>query len=585
MGVMLVGLLLAAAGVSAPADGHTVIPLSKAKANTELSCQGALEGAFLSPAKRGFGVRAPVVPGVVHCTITPTRGKPSTLSLKFLEPKWPLAVGASAPVILGQDHEAVLTVRGKALRAAGSAGEATLENGQVHAALPASKMPQNLVVLVEGEKGGAAYAVVPLLGRATVKVQTVADAKVEALVAGHRSTGFTSDDAGQVALVLPAPVGFTQGDIDVTGPEGRTTHAKIKLPAAKPLYAMAALGPADNVLPGAMTSVLVAGANPSGLPPRRTELKAKVSAGKLKGLSQPQPGLWRLQVLAPASGKVAVELHLGNASQTVTYEVGQPKPKVAPTVMAHLAPPTPPLGLVPQPTPTVIPTPAPTPAPKPAPTAVAEATPAPTPAPVPTPAPEPVVAVAPTVSQRPALHAADEDEENQGLRLELLVEGGFISNGGAVSGIVPGGQLQLAYRVGSFDLGGSVDALFVHSSQVATVPVGSATSIQTGTTTNSLQVLAGPWVRLRVSEVFGIDLSGGVGVSHTSQEIDSAGRVLASASTTPLAYGGFGGIDLDFGLVRAFAGARYVRAVTTDGLQGDAGGLAGLAGIGLDIGL
>jgi hypothetical protein len=170
------------------------------------------------------------------------------------------------------------------------------------------------------------------------------------------------------------------------------------------------------------------------------------------------------------------------------------------------------------------------------------------------------------------------------MRLELLVEGGFITNGGAVAGIVPGGQLQLAYRVGSFDIGGSVDALFAHTSQSATVPVGNA-SVASQTVTNSLQILAGPWVRWRLTEVFGIDLSGGVGVSHTTQEIDTGSAVNNSGSASPLAFGGFGGLDFNFGLVRVFAGARYLHASATGTLSGNAGGIAGLAGVGLDLGL
>ena len=172
MGVMIVGLLLAAAATPV-ADGHSVVPLPKAKVDVELVCDGVLQGAFLAPASaKTFGVRAPGKPGLAKCTLKPAKGKPVPVALKFIEPKWPLAIGATAPVTLGVDGEATLEVHGKATRADGSGGPATLDGTTVHASLPASKMPQNLVVLIEGEKGGAAYTVVPLLGRATVKMQT-----------------------------------------------------------------------------------------------------------------------------------------------------------------------------------------------------------------------------------------------------------------------------------------------------------------------------------------------------------------------------------------------------------------------------
>jgi hypothetical protein len=582
MGVMLVGLMLAAAGAGVPADGHTVVPLSKAKADTELVCDGALQGAFLTPASaKTFGVRAPVKPGTVACMLKPTKGKPVAVPLKFLEPKWPLSVGATAPVVLGVDGEALLEVRGKALRADGSAGSATLEGGKVHAALPTSKMPQNLVVLVEGEKGGAAYAVVPLLGRATMKVQTSKDAKVEAVVAGHRSTGFTSDASGTVALQVPAPVGFLKGQIDVTDANAKTSHAAITLAAAKPLFALAALGPADNVAPGAVAELLVAGADPLGLPPKPKELKATASAGKVKGLALLQPGLWKVQVVAPASGEVTVDLALGNASRKLSFAVGAPTPK-------------------PEPKPAVEAKPEPAPEAKPA---VAEAKPEPAPEPKAEPKPEvkPAVAEAPKpppeprpqaipeppkpaveVAAKPVHKPSSDDEE--GFRLELLVEGGYLTNGGALEGLAPGGQVQLAYRTGDFDLGLSVDALFAQASHDGSVSVDGAT-VTTSTTASTLQVLAGPWVRYRFTDWLGVDLTAGAGVARTTEQIDSGTTTNASGTTSPLALGGMAGLDFNFGLVRAFAGARYLTASASGDLSGNAGGLAVLGGVGVDLGL
>jgi len=589
---MLVGFLLAASGFSAPADGHSVIRLRRARPDTELVCGAPLKDAFLTPASaRNFGVRAPVVPGVAHCKLLRAKSRPVSVTLKFLEPKWPLAVGATGPVTLGLDAFAVLTLRGKATRADGSAGPATLTDGEVHAQLPSSKMPQNLVVLVEGEKGGAAYAVVPLLGRATVKVQTSKNASVEAVVAGHRTGGFTSNASGQASITVPSPVGFARGALDVRTPGGRTSHATIKLPVAKPLYAMAALGPAQSVKPGAQVSVWVAGADPLGLPPKRSALHASASAGRVKGLSMTQPGLWKVELVAPArDGEVSVSLALGNAKRNVTYRVGAPAPKpLLPPAIAEVAP-APAIAATSATSATLpassaapassAPAPAASPAPtEPAPAAVAEA--APPPAATPSSAPAAAPAAELTTSSEGAPEPAP---SGNGLRLELLVEGGYLTNGGALAGVVPGGQLQLAYRKGNIDIGGSVDALFSRSSHDSVVASGSS-SVNATTTATTVQVLVGPWVRFRFNDVLGLDLTAGAGISHTSLQIDAAGAPNASGTSTPLALGGMAGLDLAFGPVRVFAGARYVTAKASGALTGQAGGLAGLLGVGVDLGL
>lgn len=581
MGVMLAALVLAATG-AVQADGHTVVPLRGAKVDVELSCPAPLKNAYLAPLPGNkFGVRAPVQPGRLTCQLKPPKGRVASVPLNFVAPKWPLSVGATRPVVLGQDTEAVLEVRGKALRADGSAGPATLMDDTVRAQLPPSKMPQNLVVLVQGEKGGAAYAVVPLLGRATVKVQTAKDAQVEAVVAGHRSTGFTSDDSGQVQLVIPAPPGFVKGDIDVTA-NGKTTHATIGLPAAKPLYALAVLGPQDNVAPNSRVELLAAGCNPMGLPPKPKELKGKASAGKLLGLSLAQPGLWKLTMQAPASGDTTVELHLGNATRTITFHVGPPKP-----VVVAEAPKPPEQPKVEAPKPEVkqaAAEPEPKPEPKPEVAQVEEPKPAELPhQPEPKPLPVAQAEKPETETVVKPVHKRSMDDD-EGMRLELLVEGGYLTNGGAISGIAPGGQLQVAYRTGDFDFGGGVDALFASSSQSSSVP-SSGTAISTATKTSSLQLLVGPWVRYRFTDVFGVDLSAGAGVSRTSQQIEANGSVNSSGSTSPVAFGGLAGLDLNFGLVRAFAGARYVTASASGDLTGNAGGLAGLVGVGVDLGL
>lgn len=576
MGVILLGVLLAAAGV-APADGHTVVPLAKARFDSELRCEGPLEGSFLAPAnaRGGLGVRAPIAAGKVACRLHFAKGPDFPFALTFTPPPGGLAVGPAAPVFLGQDKEAVLKVSGRPVRADGSAGPVQLAEGTVSAALPASKMPQNLVVLVQDEKGAAAYAVVSLLGRATVKVQTAREASVEAVVAGHRSTGFTSDAAGQAAVAVPAPPGFVKGVIDVGGGGKRSTRAPIGLPLAKPLFALAAIGPGAPVAPGTIAEVVVAGANPLGLPPKPRELKATAAgAAKLLAVTPQQPGLWRVRLRAGAAGEATVQLGLGTASRTVTFQVGAPAPKApAPPPVAQ----TPPVAAEPAPAPASTPPPAETP-------------------PLPPPqkaevlartdqvrAAEPPRPAAATVVREPAATPRDEGSA-RGFRLELLAEGGYLTNGGALAGLAPGVQAQLAYRLGDIDVGGGFDLLYAFADKHNQLQTGGGT-IDATTRVQSLQLLVGPWLRYRITERVGVDVAAGLGLSRTSEQIESGGQTASFGPASPLALGGLGGLDLDFGGLRAFAGVRVVSASASGTLQGNAGGVAALAGLGVDLGL
>ena len=158
------------------------------------------------------------------------------------------------------------------------------------------------------------------------------------------------------------------------------------------------------------------------------------------------------------------------------------------------------------------------------------------------------------------------------------------SQGRTLEGLAPGGQVQLAYRTGDFDLGLSVDALFAQASHDGSVSVDGAT-VTTSTTASTLQVLAGPWVRYRFTDWLGVDLTAGAGVARTTEQIDSGTTTNASGTTSPLALGGMAGLDFNFGLVRAFAGARYLTASASGDLSGNAGGLAVLGGVGVDLGL
>jgi hypothetical protein len=571
MGVILVGMLIAAAGM-APADGHSVVALPRAHFDSELRCEGPLEGRFLAPAnlRGGLGVRAPAVPGRVSCRLRFAKGKDFPFVLNFTAPPGGLAVGAIGPVTLGQDKEALLKVTGTATRADGSAGPATVGDGRVSAPLPTSKMPQNLLVLVEDAKGNAAYTVVPLLGRASVKVQTARDASVEAVVAGHRTLGFTSDATGQVVVAVPSPPGFVKGVIDVASATGRTTRAPIGLPAAKPLHALAALGPDGPVAPGALAEFVVAGVDPLGLPPKPLELKASVSSGKLVGVAPLRPGLWRVRVQTGAAGEGKLELNLGSATRTVVFAVGAPTP--APGALQ-----TPPILAV-----------EPEPAPKaPEPTAT-PALPVPTQAEVVT----RTDAIKPAESARPAPALAEVTQSAParradgvgGVRLELLAEAGYLTNGGALAGIAPGAQVQVAYRLADIDVGGGFDLLYAIASRQNQVASGSGT-IDARTSVQSLQLLVGPWVRYRVTDLIGVDLTAGLGLSHTTEQIESGGQTATFGPVTPLAFGGMGGLDLNLGAVRAFAGVRYVSASASGTLTGPAGGLAALAGVGVDLGL
>ena len=112
-----------------------------------------------------------------------------------------------------------------------------------------------------------------------------------------------------------------------------------------------------------------------------------------------------------------------------------------------------------------------------------------------------------------------------------------------------------------------------------------ATAEAQGADRKSLQGIVGPWGRYRFTDNIGVSATVGVGASRVTQSISAAGQVNSSGAATALAYGGIAGLDLSFSIVRVFVGARYLQSNATGAVTGPAGGLAGVVGVGVDLGL
>ena len=196
----------------------------------------------------------------------------------------------------------------------------------------------------------------------------------------------------------------------------------------------------------------------------------------------------------------------------------------------------------------------------------------------------PTVASTPKVEQKmPPPEPADNDT----IRLGAMIEAGYFSNFGSVSGLSPGAAIQVSYRMGQLDLGGGLDLLVSVplASQTGSVTVGSGQQIDTTTNNMSVQALVGPYARYRFTDLIGVAGQLGVGLSRVTQSITANGQVNSSGATNAFGFGGFVGLDLDLGLAQVFAGARYEQASGSGSLSGNAGGFAGIAGLGVDIGM
>jgi hypothetical protein len=543
-------LALAAVKAATPADGHTVAPIPGATPTSELKCEAPLENAWLAPGPGGtWGVRAPARPGKVSCTLNKQGAKKTeTVTLEFVDQAPPFALAPDHLPLLGTDTEAALDASGPVARADGSFGNVKVDRAHVTAGLPTIRMPQHLVVLALSPAGDPAYTVVPLLGKAKVSVTTKKNAKLEVVVAGRRTTGFKSDKKGKVDVAVPAPPGFAGGLLEVDpSKKKKGAETELQLPQAKPLFALAALGPADAVPSGSRFVIYVAGANPQGLPPNDSELVAVGTFTTIDKTEVLQPGLWKLTGKAPAAGAATVVLTLGGASRTVAIAVAPP---------VATEPPKPEVKVEPKLTTE----------PKPDPKGTLTQKP-----------PELPVDHA-VVTQTPAA-ATDE----KALHLGLLVEAGYLTNFGSVGGLAPGVGVQLGYRLGSLDVGGAVDALFTTGTRQGQVTV-SGGSIDTTTSTQVIQSMVGPWARWRFTDIIGVSASAGLGISRVAQSITANGSVNSSGTSTSLAFGGLAGLDLDFNVVRVFGGARYLQSSASGSLTGPAGGLTGLVGVGVDLG-
>ena len=551
MGMTLWVLALAAAKAATLADGHSVAPIAGATPTSELKCEAPLENAWLAPGPGGtWGVRAPARPAKVNCTLN-NKGskKPEPVTLEFIDQAPPFALAPDHLPLLGTDTEAALDASGPVARADGSFGSVKVDHSHVTAGLPTIRMPQHLVVLALSASGDPAYAVVPLLGKAKVSVTTQKNAKLEVVVAGRRTTGFKSDKKGKVDVAVPAPPGFASGLLEVDpGKKKKGAESELQLPQAKPLFALAALGPVDAVPSGSAFAIYVAGANPQGLPPDDSELVAVGTFARIDKTEVLQPGLWKLTGTAPAAGTATVALTLGGASRTVTLTVAPkvatepPKPEVKPDPKLALTEPRPdPKGTLPQ---------------KP-----------------------PELPTAAVVNAK----TAPEPEPEDRIHLGLLVEAGYLTNFGSVGGLAPGVGVQLGYRLGQLDVGGAVDALFTTGTRQGQVTVAGG-NIDTTTSTQVIQSMIGPWARWRFTDIIGVSASAGVGISRVAQSITANGSVNSSGTSTSVAFGGLAGLDLDFNVVRVFGGARYLQSSASGDLSGPAGGLTALVGVGVDLG-
>lgn len=676
---MGMSLLSALALLAAPADGRTVVPVEGALPSSELSCLGALEGARLAPAATGLGVRAPLAAATVPCKLTQADGTQSDVSLAFAAPGEGLFVAAGKLPVLGQESEVLLSASSKVVRAAGSAGEATIVDGQIKAPLPTLKMPQNLVVLAAGPEG-VGYTVVPLLGRAKVGIKTRSSSQLETVVAGTRLGGFQSDGKGKADLAIPAPPGFVQGLLRVTDSKGKSSTADLELPAAKPLFALAVLAPIGAVPPGSTFTVVAAGANPAGLPPADSELGVVASGGTtVQPAKLLAPGLWELSVTAPQSGAADVKLTLGQATFPVSLPVesgakapllipieptrielafeakqlasGQSVPLTAKLVDAK--------GRVADAALTVnvtgpgswkagesgpgrtggdLSVPAGS---KPGSSVTVEVSGAgfkesrtveviagkPASLVLGVPEADPVDplalrvaadvkdaegnAIAPKLVARnghveslegnrfrvtgtpgtlvtlstgegPEAQVQLPSAGEKGPRVLVGIQAGYLTNGGSIAGFAPGAALIGAWGLGSFDLGVGADVLVASTTQAGNVSFQGG-SLATSTTTQTLQLLAGPWARYRFTDHLGVAATGGVGLSRVTQSISAQGGVNSAGASNTLAFGGAAGLDLRFGLFRAFAGARYAASTASGELSGNAGGIAGVASVGIDL--
>ncbi len=559
MGMMIVSATVAWISLATPADGHSVAPISSATAKSEVTCDGPLAGAYLSPAETGLGLRASLVPGTVKCKVV-NGPKAQDVSVDFTDSDSTIGLAADHPVLLGTDKEATLSTRGEISRADGSAGPAKVGPGTITATLPTIRMPQNLVVLASDSLGNADYAIVPLLGKAKVAVKVKKDAKLEVLVAGHRVTGFTSDKKGKADIAVPAPPGFTEGLLEVHPKKGKVEVSDLNLPAAKPLFALAVLGPSDAVTIGTAFVVLAAGAKPNGLPADESDFSADPSSGlTISQRTLVRPGLWRLDGTAPsADGQVTIKL--GQASRVVDIKV-KPAPAIAVAEAKPAVAETKPAETKPAETKPAETKPAET---KPA---VAEIKPADSTPKVTKSAPPPAV--------------ADDDGT---LRLGIMIEGGYMTNGGAISGLAPGAMVQVAYRMGSFDIGGGLDALVTSTTSHNTVNYNSV-ALDSTTTTQSLQAMVGPYARYRFLDFMGVAAQAGLGISRVTESITANNQVNSSGASTTIGFAALLGLDFDFGLAQAFVGGRYATANASGTLTGQAGGIAGIVGLGVNLGM
>jgi hypothetical protein len=570
---MIVSVVLAAALSATPADGHSVAVIGDASLMTEVNCDGLLQGAYLAPAGLGYGLRAPIAPGAVKCTIKSADGKEKQVTVEFADDDIPVGVAPDHPIVLGVDKEGALNLRGDVSHVEGSAGPVKLEQGTAKATLPTIRMPQHLVVLVTDSQGDANYAVIPLLGKAKASMKvTKRNAKIEVIVAGHRTGGFTSDKKGKVEVSVPAPPGFLKGALVVTDSKGRTAESSLELPAAKPLYALAAIGP-DTATANKPFVVYAAGSNPMGLPPDDAEFEVLPGSGaQVYSKDTIKPGLWRVSMTAPQAGDVAVVLKLKNATKNISVKVQAPPPP--PTVAQTEQPKTKPADLT---SANKTNTPA----------TNTSATTGTNNATTVSQNEQPKSAVSEVVKTdtKPKVTKRKDEDEPSDIHLGILLEAGYMTNNGAIAGFAPGASVQISYRVlDGFDVGLDVDALVTTSNSSANVQVGGA-SVATTSNTQILQGLAGPWARYHFSDLIAVDLSAGAGLSRVAQSISAENVVNTSGVSNSFAFGGQLGIDLTFGIARGYIGARYAQSQASGDVTGLAGGLAALAGVGVDLGL